>query len=186
MRLSSQLLLTLRPLASKLPTLTRLPSESRYLSAPVHDPLVRGTGPRGLLLDAPIAYILSILNFMREQSSCENTSARNGQEVHHPQPHSAGNLSPPALWRISKARHPARLNRNPTYISDILESSIYERKEPPANFSCCYRKKICAEAQEDSRGQALKIKVQNFRADANPRYARGAAPVAVDETPASK
>ena len=74
-------LLTLRPFSSKLPTIERLPAEPENLSASIHDPLSRHRTLRFTAELSSHAYILSILNFMREQPSYENISTRSEQEV---------------------------------------------------------------------------------------------------------
>ena len=61
LRLSSQLLLTFRPFESKLPTLTRLPFESTRCPLPSASPELE------VYLRQPADYILSFLNFIREQ-----------------------------------------------------------------------------------------------------------------------
>ena len=73
---------------------------------------------------APHSYSLSILNVFREQPPMRlgNISARAGQEVQNlyplralPEPVGAGILA------SLEARHPARPNRSPTFISKIMK-----------------------------------------------------------------
>ena len=82
LRLSSFQLLTLTPLASQLPTLTRLRSESRNCPSPSTSPKLKIFRSKGA------KYILLLLNFIREQSSGwyshEGISASDEQEVRSP------------------------------------------------------------------------------------------------------
>lgn len=119
LELSGQLLLTLKPFSSKLPTHTRLPlAVCRFcLSSSFF------TGNRALLpalLKKELDYMLFFLNFIWEYSNYKfEISAKNKQEVQSPPKLHTTDLNQESVFWQIKTRYPARLNRSRANISRI-------------------------------------------------------------------
>src|SRR3989338_4765012 len=88
---------------------------------------VRGAGSRGLL---PKAYILSPLNFIREQLRKRSISTRSEQEVHlHPSSRAAVIRESLALWRyLYQERYLTRRNRGRACMSRT-HRKVYKKNE---------------------------------------------------------